>query len=151
MSEMLHTLPWRPRFVFGIGGDITNWRLRLPVRPWVPSTSTAGGTRTAAGGVPAGYVVRRDYNLELTLRLFERELDELDELIAWAQPGESFTWYPDRAVPGQSFEVYLESPRAGEVWSPIRTADYPKVFEMRLTLRLTTGGPWALDYFPTCP
>ena len=142
------SFPWRSRFVYGIGGDVVDWATRLPARPWVPETATAGGTRTAAGGVPAGYVVRRDYSLRLTLRLYETELASLDALVCWGQPGESFLWYPDQADDATSFLVYLESPKAGERWGPVRVGDYPKVVEITITLRLTVGGPWPLDYFP---
>jgi hypothetical protein len=141
-----HSLPWRPRFRFGIGGDVIDWKLRLPQRPWTPDTPTVGGTRTAAGGIPAGYVVRRDYNLEVTLRLYPDELANLDRLIAWGQPGESFRFYPDRDQ-ASYHTVYLEEPKAGGQWRPNRVDGYEKVFEMTLLLRLTTGGPWSLDYF----
>lgn len=145
---MNHNLPWTPRFVFGTGGDVTDWTLALPVRPWSPQTVTIGGTRTAASGVPAGYVVRRDYNLVVPLRLKETELATLDAMIRWAQPGERVRWYPDAADTSVSYYVYLEAPPAGETWQARRDQEYGKVFEMELVFRLTTGGPWDLDFFP---
>lgn len=149
MTEMFHRLPWRPRFLYGVAAETVDWATRLPSRPWSYHTSTVGGTRTAAGGVPAGYVVRSDYLLDVTLRLYEAELDDLHGLIEWAQPGESFLFYPDRTDDSASYLVYLENPKAGEDWRPQRTGEYPKVFEITLTLR-RTAGPWPLDYFPTC-
>jgi hypothetical protein len=147
---MNHGTPWRPRFVFGTGGDIVDWALGLSMRPWDPETDTVGGTRTAAGGIPAGYVVRTDHNMVLNLRLFESELPTLDRLVAWGQPGESILFYPDRSDDSVFFEVWLESPAAGESWRPRRMRGFQKVFEFAITVRLASAGPWALEYFPDC-
>jgi Pyruvate/2-oxoacid:ferredoxin oxidoreductase gamma subunit len=70
------------RFFYGVPGDTTDWTTELPVRPWARTTRTIGGSRIAAGGVPASHVVRRDYILAITLRLYEHERDELDALVA---------------------------------------------------------------------
>ena len=139
--------PWRSRFVYGTGGDVVDWETRLPARPWVRSTSTVGGSRTAASGTPAAYVVRRDFNLRLTLRLYETELEELAALIAWGQAAESFLWCPDANEPATNFLVYLEAPLAGESWEETRLGEYQRVVEVSIVLRLTIGGPWPLDYF----
>jgi len=140
--------PWRARFVFGTGGDIVDWQTTLPVVGWTPVTPTVGGSRTAASGTPAAYVVRRDYNLRLTLRLYETELPNLAALIRWGQLAEYFLWYPDANESGTSHAVYLENPVAGESWEPARDGTYPKVFTVDLVLRLVVGGPWYLDFYP---
>lgn len=148
---MNHTAnPWRPRFVFGVGGDVTDWALVLPVRPWDRNTPTAGGSRTAAGGVPAAYVVRRDHNLRLRLRLLESEMGDLDDFLAWGQAAETFLWYPSANDDSASHLVWLESPKAGEDVQPIRSAEYPRTFELDIVLRPNTPAPWILEYFPEC-
>jgi hypothetical protein len=140
-------LPKRPRFVYGTGGDVTTWTTRLPARPWDYSTPTVGGSRTAASGVPAGYVVRRDFLLDVRLRLYETELADLDALVQWGQLSETITFYPDALETGESFLVYLEHPVAGEEWRPVRLQEYPRVLEVTLTLRRVADTPFELDYF----
>jgi hypothetical protein len=147
---MEHNTPLRSRFVYGTGGDVVTWTTRLPVRPWDWSTPTIGGSRTAAGGIPASYVVRRDHNLTVTLRLYQNELEDLDGLIEWGQASESFVWYPDVTDLATFATVYLEVPLAGESWEPRRDANYPKVFEMDLTFRAVTGDLFDLSYFANC-
>lgn len=142
--------PWRSRFTYGVGGDIVNWETTLPSRPWTPVVPTVGGSRTAAGGVPAAYVVRRDYNLRLPLRIYEAELPEVYGLIRWGQAAESFLWLPDANETGTSFLVYLESPLAGQDWEPSRDATFGRAFEAPLVLRSVGGFPWDLNYFRTC-
>ena len=142
--------PWRSRFTYGTGGDIVNWETTLPTRPWTPVVPTVGGSRTAAGGLPAAYVVRRDYNLRLPLRVYETELPEVHGLIRWGQWAESFLWLPDADRWGTSFEVYLESPLAGESWEPVRDPTFGRVFEVDLVLRNVGTFPWYLDFFRIC-
>jgi len=141
-------LPKRSRFVYGLAGGLTDWETILPVAPWNRETNVIGGSRTSASGTPAAYVVRTDYNLAITLRLFEAELADLEALFGWAQQGpESFLWYPDADTPAQSFEVYLESPLAGESWMQARMGGYPRVSEITITLRRVDGYAWGLDFF----
>lgn len=141
-------LPWRSRFIYGTGGDVVDWQTELPARPWTPVTATIGGSRTAASGTPAAYVVRRDENIRLSLRVYETELPDVAALIAWGQEAETILWLPDANDTTESYFVYLEGPLAGETWEPVRDASYPKVFTVDLVFRLTVPGPWALDYFP---
>jgi len=141
--------PWRPRFVFGVAGDLTDWSTILPARPWERVTPTIGGSRTAAGGTPAAYVVRRDYNIRLPLRLYETELQNLSALFEWAQGAESFLWYPDATVTTaeSAYTVYLESPLAGESWTDARMAGFQEVAEVSIVLRRVDGYAWDLDFF----
>ena len=135
--------PWRSRFVYGTALDLTDWETILPVRPWLHPTDTVGGARTAASGTPAAYVVRTDYNLSITLRLYETELPALATLIAWGQAAESFRWYPD-ADNAAYFEVYLEAPKAGESWQEARLGSYQRVTEVQIMLRRVDGFAWDL-------
>ena len=146
--EMTGT-PWRPRFIWGTAGSEVNWRLRLPMLPWAVEAPTIGGSRTAAGGIPAAYVVRRDDNLVLTLRLYETEVRLARALVAWGQSSEPFSFYPDRENTAVLYTVYLEAPLAGDAFQPVRVGGFPKLFEVSLTVRRTSFGNWdGLDYFP---
>lgn len=140
-------LPWKPRFIWGTAGSEVDWRLRLPMLPWDHEDITVGGSRTAAGGIPAAYVVRRDENLLLTLRVYETELTYLFGMVGWGQASESIRFYPDQNS-STYYTVYLETPKAGESWRPTRT-QFPKVLEVSISLRKTNYANWDdLDYFP---
>ena len=138
--------PWRSRFIFGTVLDLTDWETTLPVRPWLHPTDTVGGSRTAASGTPAAYVVRTDFNLIITLRLYETELPAVAALIAWGQAAEPFLWYPD-ADQAANHEVYLEEPKPGGTWQEMRLGEYQRVMEVQITLRRVDGYAWDLDYF----
>jgi hypothetical protein len=139
-------LAWRSRFVYGTGGDIVDWTTLLPTRAWRRSTISIGGSRTAAGGVPASHVVRRDYLLWLPLRLYESEVEDLASLITWGQSSESFLWYPDTEV-ATSYEVYLEHPVAGESLDEARMQEYPLVLEIEIALRRVVPAPWDIEFY----
>jgi len=139
--------PWKSRFVYGTGGDITDWTTSLPARPWQRIVRSTGGSRTAAGGVPASHVVRRDYLLTVTLRLYESETVDLAGLIVWGQSSEYFLWYPDADDETESYAVYLEHPVAGEDLEMERNPDFPSVIEATIVLRRIALQPWDLDYF----
>ena len=132
----------RSRFVFGT----SDWTTELSVHPWIPADATVGGSRTAASGIPASYIVRRDALVELTIRASEDEWPELLSLIAYGQTAQAFTWYPE-AAESESRLVYLEAPLAGERWAPSRVAEFLRVFEMTITLRaIADVDPW-VEYF----
>lgn len=142
--------PWRSRFIYGVGGDEVDWQTTLPTQEWKRRTPTVGGARTAASGTPAGYTVRRDYNLALPIRFYESEHEDLNALITWGQSKEEFLWYPDANVPGESYLVYLESPNPGEDWEPVRDTDFPRAFVFEIVLRRVADEPWLLNYYPSC-
>lgn len=132
----------RSRFVYATASAFA---ATLPARPWTPVDNTVGGSRTAASGVPASYIVRRDGLLELTLRIEEAEWAAFLALIVFGQSAAAFVWFPD-AEEATSFTVYLDSPAAGEKWKPTRDT-YARVFEVTITLRSTDGTPLWLPYF----
>ena len=146
---MLTDYHWRSRWVYGTGGDIVDWTMTLPPKPWRRSTPSIGGSRTAAGGVPASHVVRRDYLLHLTLRILESEVVDLTSLVVWGQSSESVLWYPDADL-GGSYEVYIESPLAGQELVETRFDDFPRVLEVEIALRRVVPAPWDLEFFPEC-
>ena len=119
----------------------------ISARAWIPIDLTVGGSRTAASGVPASYIVRRDAMLELGLRFWESEWASVLNLVAWGQTRQAITWFPDALDLLTSFEVYLEAPLAGERWAPQRDSNFPRTFEVSLTLRgVGAAVPW-LAYF----
>ena len=136
-------LPRRVRFVFGASDFSTN----LPARAWVPADETVGGARIAASGVPATYIVRRDDLLTLVLRFEESEWEDVRDLVVFGQSGQTLRWFPD-ADDAANVPVYLQTPAPGERWAPTRDGQYPRVFEVTLTLRAAGTAPW-LPYFTT--
>jgi hypothetical protein len=142
-------VPFRSRFVYGIGAGVVDWSTTLPTRAWDRRRPTVGGSRTAAGGVPAAYVVREDHVLAVTLRVFESEWSDLIGMIQWGQFAESFVWYPDASlsVIATSFSVWLENPMAGSDVVPVRSSEYPRVLEQTIELRSVSALPWTLEYY----
>lgn len=138
------SLTRRPRFVAGS----IDLALTYPALAWIPNDVTVGGSRTSAGGVPASYVVRRDSTLALTLRVTEAEWASFLALIAYGQTSQAFDWFPD-ANSSSGFLVYLEAPLAGDKLTPTRNSQYPRTFEVPITLRSTDGTPLWLPYFDT--
>lgn len=136
-------MQWRPRFEYDVG---SSFETEHPSRPWTPMDETVGGSRTAASGVPASYLVRRDATVSLTLRLEETEWADFLALIAFGQTAQAFLWFPDTDEV-ENFSVYLAVPSAGERLTPTRDNAYPAVFEVTITLRSADGtAPW-LAYF----
>lgn len=132
-------LPRRSRFDYG--GVV--FETSLPCFPWTPLDETVGGRRIAASGIPAAYIVRRDYMLELRLRIYETEFSDYLSLVSFGQSGQSFLWWPDADDLDTVVEVYLQSPLAGESWSPNRVDNFQRVFECSLTLRgVDVAVPW---------
>jgi len=134
----------RSRFVYGPEGSTTTWDTALPVMLWTPADDTVGGWRDSAAGVPASYVVRRDALLEMTLRVEEPDLVHALNLIAWGQSAQPILWTPDPLEdPDTTVPVYLVTPAPGSRWSPTRSTEYPRMFEVAITLRgVGTAMPW---------
>lgn len=118
-------------FAFGA----STFSCTLPTQPWNPCVATVGGSRTAASGTPAAYLVRHDALLDATLRIEESEWTAFDNFISYGMSKQSILWTPDILEPGTTFEVYLESPTYGTDWSPNRNSEYPRMFEMAITIR----------------
>ena len=70
----------------------------------------------AAAGNAASYVVRRDRDLAVTLRVLETERAGVETFVEWAQGMESFSFAPDADTPGTSYSCILVSPGRGESW-----------------------------------
>lgn len=131
----------RRRCKFEYGSQ--SFTAEFPAMPWVPSDSTIGGSRTSAAGIPASYVVRRDALIDITLRIMEDEWASFLNMLYWGQSAQVLTWYPDALDTGTSFNVYWESPLAGERVAPSRDAEYPRMFTVSITLRgAGSAVPW---------
>lgn len=141
--------PFRFRFVYGIGADVVDWTTSLPVRAWERRTASVGGSRTAAGGIPAAYVVRRDHILAVPVRFYESEWADVHGVIEWGQWGESLVVYPDAGgeVIAESFDVWLEFPKTPEDIRPERDPEYPRVLTQTLELRRSVDTPWPIEMF----
>jgi hypothetical protein len=132
----------RPRFV----QDSLDLTLTYPGKAWVPSHMSVGGRRRVASGAQSAYRVRADDKLHLVLRVTEEEWPDVRDMLATFQEGESFTFYPDATL-GTSFEVDLESPAMGEGIEPQRSGDFPRLFELNITLYGMDGIPPWLAFF----
>lgn len=136
---MLHV----PRFDY----DETSLSLTWPAMPYEPIHGSVGGARWSAGGAGASYFVRRDRDLRLTIRVEETELDDVEDMIEWAQSLQEFTWYPDADDEDVSYGVFLAGPQHGEEWSPQRDPEFPSVWLVDLTLRSADGERFDASYF----
>lgn len=138
-------MQWIPRFEYDTGPTILT--LTRPQRPWVAEDVTIGGSRTAASGYPAAYVVRREEILRVRLRIDHSEWASLKAMVEFGQAHpNTVTFYPDKDDLYTSFECYLETPKAGEAFEQDRQR-FPNALEVTLRLRLVSGGPWNLDYW----
>lgn len=135
-------------WVSRLQGGSVDLTLDLPTPPHARRTPTVGGSKTAAAGVPASYVVRRDRVLAVTFRVWEEEIADFEALIEWGQASEIITWTPDVDT-GTAYEVWLESPKAGETFDPPRDEEVPALYLCTVEFRKVDATPWALRYFPT--
>lgn len=138
----------RSRFTYGVTGDFTT---ELSARAWTPADSSIGGRRVSGGGVPVSYLVRRDNLIDLTLRILETEWEDFLAFLQFGQTSAAFLWYPEANDVDDpdydAFEVYLETPAMGERITPTRDGQYPRMFEVPITLRgVGAVVPW-LPYF----
>lgn len=136
-------LPRRSRFVTTSQDFTPTW----PAQSFLPESGGGVGSRhISAAGIPASYQVRRDKLAHIVLRLLEDEWPDFDDLINFGQSSQSFLWYPD-AAEASSFLVYLESPAAGQSIKPVPDGQYPRVWQVTITVRgVGSVEPW-LAYF----
>lgn len=127
----------RQRFVIqeGEAGEV----VLEPIHPcltWDPVDGSVGSRTISGAGVPAAYVARRDALLDVRVRLMETELGDAIAFLRAAQL-EPLRWYPDSTQldPEDGFDVFLESPAAGEAIRPQRDTSYQRLFVLPLVLR----------------
>lgn len=139
-----------PKFVYPSTSG-TVFILMYPMRHWTRRQQTVGGHRVAAAGHPnvAARTVRRDYLLDVVLRLHETELDAAESLIAWAQdnPATTFDFLPHFDGTAGSYPSYLISPVQEEEFTPQRNSEVASVFETTLTFKRSTGASWPFAWY----
>ncbi len=138
---------WTPRFLWVDDTGPNDETLELPVGLWRHSFPVIGGDIESDAGVPASYIVRREYCLAVPVRYLENEWPILRAIIAAGQGGAPIVWIPD-VEEGTSYEVYLESPAIGDDVTPVIDGEYPAALALTLTFRRVDDGNWdALQYF----
>lgn len=133
----------RSRFEYGAQAFET----LISVRPWTPIKRTIGGRHISAAGLQASYTVRTDEMLLVTVRFYETQWADVNNLITAGQADQVLTWYPDADDLATSFDVYLDSHEPGVEVEPTREDGFARVFELPLRLRgAGTSAPWT-PYF----
>ncbi len=133
----------RPRFVYNDGSAV-DYTMSLPQRPFNYESNAFGGSDVSGAGVPAVFVIRRDYRVRMVVRFPLGEWDDVERLVRHGQGGGSITWYPDQSS-GTNHAVYLDEPTIERGIRPWRSADQ-RTFELELTLRRTTSTLFTDDY-----
>lgn len=140
---------WRPRVIYDAGAGPVTLDFSLPQRPWVFMPSAIGGRRIAGSGVQAAYKVRHDELVEKRIRFTEDEWPDVRTWLLWAQGGDPFEWWDDQVDEYTADEFYLHEPAMGTAIVPQRSAEYPLVFELSITLRMVDSENAATRaYFP---
>jgi hypothetical protein len=136
---------WQPRFTWDSGDEVFD--LTYSPLLWRESRKTIGGSGRSAAGVLAGFTVRADFLIQVPFRIMADEWERLTEMLAWAETGGALVWYPSRADLLTSYTVSLESPLAGEDFTPEPDGQFPRVRIANLVLRNSADEPFGLDYF----
>jgi hypothetical protein len=132
----------RPLFSFGTA----TFQPSISAPPWIPESETIGNTRWTALGDPGPALESRFRRVRVPLRILEEEWLSFLALIEFGQTGNALTWQPDPDLE-EEFEVFLDDPMAGKDWTAHRSAEFPRVLEVTITLRGSgTSVPW-LPYF----
>jgi hypothetical protein len=128
------------------GQDLT---LTWPMAVSRPVDRPTGGGEKSASGVPSNYVIAWEPLLYVTFRVLETEWANVSTFLrAVDEGGLSFTFYPDAAITGTSYTVYLESPsvRNGESIEPQREQQDLGMYLLPLTLRKSTNTVWGVNH-----
>lgn len=136
---------WRPKASYGPGPTVLG-PLTWPCKPWDAERPSVGGIDWSATLVPASYVVNRAGDLKVTIRVTEAEQAAVIAWLEAVQDASSFDFWLDAT--GASVSSYLVSPAAGETIQMTRLQNYPKVFELLVTLRRVDGAAWVLPFYP---
>lgn len=139
---------WTPKFEYPVAGTVLT--LTRPMRHWSRRKITVGGMREAASGARAARTIRRDFLLDIVLRIDESELTAVETLHSWMEDniGTAFRFWPDVGVAGTSFDCVLVKPVHGEDLTPVRSSEFASDLEVSLTLRRSNGAAWTLAWYP---
>lgn len=139
-------LPRQPRWVYTDAGGAVDYSMEVPQREWNYGSLALGGSDVSGAGVPAAFVVRKDYLLHLTLRFFAAEWTSVERLVAHLQEGGSSQFRPDKDVPAVNHTVYGVSPILGEEIAPTRGAE-PSTLDLPISIRRTTSSIFTDNYY----
>ncbi len=134
-----------PRISYGTTPTVFDFTIAQ--RPWAVSERSVGGSGRAASGTPETYIIRREFLIGLTLRFYESQWAGVAAWLAWCHDNASgpFTFYPDRASLGTSYQMYLEHPDVNDDVAPVR-GEYPGTYELPVTLRSSNSTRFATAY-----
>jgi|GEM_PF-6408579 len=132
---------WTPRIVSSAG----TWDLTIPMRPWVRTMPSEGGSEKSTSGARETWLVRRDRQVRLRLRVWESEMTALENFVIAAQTGETWTIQPGGPT-GAALSMILESPMPGEEFVPER-GEMTGTYEVEIVASLGGNVPWTVVYF----
>ena len=140
--------PHRPKFSYDSGPTVLT--MTWAAREWEVLHGGVGGVRfaAAAAGMAASYVVRRDRDLAITLRVLETERASVETFVEWAQGMESFTFCA--GCRHRRHVVLLHPRRArppGSRGSSSATRSFRTCSPSRIVLRKSDGSQWTDAYF----
>lgn len=131
-------MKWSPKVVY----NAITVLFTISQRPWGPRSRGIGGYDESAAGVPESYRQRRDEELDIILRFYENQINDVMTWLAWAQDnaGTTFKFYLESTdAIGAAYDVYLVDPVMGDDIKPERSAQYPKTYEITVRLRTANG------------
>jgi hypothetical protein len=136
-------MKWKPKVVYN---GVTLLFL-LSQRPWAPKSKGVGGHGVSGAGVPESYKQRRDQRLTLVLRFYETQMAAVLAWIEWCQDnaGVPFNFYLE-STDVTPVSVYLDEPTILEEIVPVRSLQFPKMYEQTVTIRSVDGSRFTRAY-----
>lgn len=141
-------MPWMPRVTYDGGSEVFDFT--MPQRWWGYRTHRRGGSKVFSSGVPESFTTRIDYMSRVTLRFDECELLQVQAWILDAQDGKSFVFRFDGQDPTTEFTCYLDEPTFDDGFEPVRSQDYPNVFELDAVIRTIVEVPMFVSTDGSC-
>lgn len=139
--------PNTPRFIYG--DDDRELILSLPTTPFLKASTAVGGDIEADSGVRTAFIVRRDEELTLTLRIWEDEWPDVQDFLDVAIAGGVFTWFPNAEDEEESYDVTLITPAVNSTYAPTPDENYPRVLNFTITFTSASfdGAPASVREF----
>lgn len=136
-------MKWKPKVVYN---GVTLLFL-ISQRPWSPKSKGVGGYGVSGAGVPESYKQRRDQRLTLLLRFYETQMAAVLAWIEWCQDnaGTPFDFYLE-STDVSPVSVYLDEPNITEEIIPMRSAQFPKMYEQTVTIRSVDNSRFTRAY-----
>jgi hypothetical protein len=136
-------MKWKPKVIYN---GVTLLFL-ISQRPWSPKSKGVGGYGISGAGVPESYKQRRDQRLTLILRFYESQLNAVMLWLEYCQDnaGTPFDFYLE-TTDGTPVSVYLDEPTIVEEIIPVRSQQFPKMYEQTVTIRSVDGSRFTRAY-----